>query len=178
MPTPLELVKAFHVSKMNHYFDGDPQPYIMDSKVPPISSPVETFDSSSTGGPMDIADGYRKYVNGDGEIKFEQVSSGLLIKLYDSTKVQNVKIAMAVNSLNPQLGVFLPLPMEYTLGAHFYEVDEGNLKQGGKREGTAKFKLYTYKVSINLIPVIDFDFLNSKFVTGPADLLAAVQAII
>jgi phage tail tube protein FII len=178
MTTPLELTKAFHVSKMNHYFDGDPQPYIMDSKIPPISSPVETFDSSSTGGPIDVADGYRKYVNGDGEIKFEQVSAGLLIKLYDSTKVQSIKIAMAVNSLNPQLGVFLPLPMEYTLGAHFYEVDEGNLKQGGKREGTAKFKLYTYKVTINLIPVIDFDFLNSSFITGPADLLAAVQAII
>lgn len=178
MPTPLDLVKAFHVSKMNHYFDGDPQPYMMDTKIPPISSPVETFDSSSTGGPIDIADGYRRYVNGDGEIKFEQVSAGLLGKIYDATKVQNVKIPMAINALNPQLGVFLPLPMEYTMGCQFYEVDEGNIKQGGKREGTAKFKMYTYKVSVNLITVIDFDFINSSFVIESTDLLAALQAVI
>lgn len=178
MTTPLDLVKAFQVSKMNHYFDGDPQPYIMDTKIPSIASPVETFDSSSTGGPIDIADPYNRYVNGDGEIKFQQVSSGLLIKLYDTTKVQSVKLAMAVSALNPQLGVFLPLPMEYTMGAQFYDVDEGNIKQGGKREGTVKFKMFTYKVTINLIPVIDFDFLSGSFKTGPADLLAAVQSVI
>lgn len=178
MPTPLDLVKSFQVSKQNVYFDGDTQPYIMDVKIPPISSPVDTFDSSSTGGPTDIADGHRKYVNGDVEVKFEQVSSGLLIKLYNSTIVQNVKLALAVNSLNPQLGVFLPLPMEYSMGLHFYEIDEGTIKQGAKREGTAKAKMYTYKVDINLVPVIDFDFLSSSFVTGPEDLLAAVLAVV
>lgn len=178
MPTPLDLVKAFQVSKMNHYFDGDPQSYVMETKIPSIASPVETFDSSSTGGAIDIADPNNKYVNGDGEVKFQQVNAALLTKIYDTTKVQNVKIAMAINALNPQLGQFLPLPMEYTLGAQFFDVDEGNLKQGGKREITAKYRLFTYKVSINLITVVDFDFLAGSFITGPADLLAAVQAVI
>lgn len=178
MPGPLDLIKAFHVSKKNVYFDGDPMPYIMSVKVPAVASPVETFDNTSTGGPTEVADPNRKYVNGDGEVKFEQENAGLLAKLYDSSKVQNLNIAMAVNALNPQLGQFLPLPAAYKIGAQFFDVDPGELKQGAKREGTAKYKMFSLKIDINLITVVDFDFINASFKLGPADLLALVQAII
>lgn len=178
MPGELDLIKAFHVSKCNVYFDGDPMPYVMNVKIPAVTSPVETFDNTSTGGPMEVADPYRKSVSGDGEVKFEQENASLVQKLMDSTKLQNMKIAMAVSALNPQLGRFLPLPASYTVGAQFYECDPGTIQAGKKREGTAKFKMFSLKIDINFITVIDYDFINASFVNGPADLLAAVQSII
>jgi len=178
MPSPLELIKAFHVSKKNVYFDGDPMPYIMSVKIPAVASPVETFDNTSTGGPIEVADPFRKYANGDGEVKYEQENAALVQKLMDSTKVQNMKVAMAVSALNPQLGQYLPLPATYAIGAQFFDVDPGNLQQGTKREGTAKFKMLSLKIDINLINVIDYDFVNASFINGPADLLALVAGII
>jgi phage tail tube protein FII len=178
MPNPLDLIKAFHVSKANCYFDGDPMPYIMSLKVPSVASPVESFDNTSTGGPIEVADPYRKYVNGDGEVKYEQENAALVQKLMDSSKLQQVKFAMAVSALNPQLGEFLPLPATYAIGAQFFDCDPGVLAQGKKREGTAKYKMMTLKIDINLITVINFDFVNASFEVGPADLLALVGAII
>jgi len=178
MPTPNELIKAFQVSKKRVYFDGDPMPYIVSVKVPSIVSPVETFDNTSTGGPFEVADPNRKMASGDGEVKYEQENSALLQKFLNFGIVTNMKIAMAVNSLNPQIGQYLPLPVQYTIGAQFFEVDPGVLQQGTKRDATAKFKMQTLKIDIDLIPVIDFDFLNSSFISGPADLLSLVNALI
>ena len=178
MPGELDLIKAFHISKKNVYFDGDPMPYVMSVKIPAISSPVETFDNTSTGGPLEVADPYRKFANGDGEVKHEQINASLAQKLSDSTKLQTMKIATAVSALNPQLGRYLPLPIAWTIAAQFYDWDPGTIQAGKKFEGTAKYKMMSIKIEINLVTVIDYDFVNASFINGPADLLAAVQSII
>ena len=182
MPGALDLVKAFQLSKMNVYLDGDPMPYIASVKIPPIICPVETFDNTSTGGPIDVADPNRRYADGDGEIKFEQENANLLAKIMDPSMLQSLRIPVAANALNPQLGIFMPLPMEYVITAQFFSVDLGMLQQGTKRDETTKFKMMGLKVKIasgsGYPTVIDFDFINSKFEVNDTDLLAAVTALI
>jgi P2 family phage contractile tail tube protein len=178
MATSLELTKGFQVAAMSIFFDGDPMPYIAEVKVPGVSSATETFDNTSTGGEIEVANPWRRQPDGDGEVKVESMDGRLLGKLMDATKLQSFKIAIAQNSLNPQLGQFLPMPVTYTIGAQFYAVDDGTIKQGAKRELTAKFKMLSYKVDVNFLNVIDFDFVNSKFKIDSVDLLSAVQNIL
>lgn len=178
MATPLELAKMFGVSKKNIYFDGDPLPYVGSIKIPAISSPVETFDNTSTGGPIEIADAFRRMAEGDGEVKFQNETAQIAGKLYDSSKVQIMKTAIAVNALNPQSGRFLPYPVTYTTAAQFFNVDPGEIKQGTVREITAKFKMFSYKIELAAVPVLDFDFVAGSFNIEATDLLSAVQAII
>lgn len=178
MPGAIELTKFFSVSKKVVYFDGDPMPYVMSVKVPAVTCPVETYNSTSTGGEVEVADPNRRGPTGDGEVKIEAVSAQLEAKVMNASLIQNMKISMAVNALNPQLGKMLPLPVQYTIGAQFFEYDPGNIQQGTKREITAKFKMMSYKIEQNFKEIVNFDFLSGEFSVGGADLLTAVQAIL
>jgi len=173
-----KLLKSFGVSKMKVYFDGDPQEYIATVTFPNIVSPVETYDNTSTGGEVDLADPFRKKADGDGEIKIEATTQALMNKINDSSKVVNINLAMAVNNYNPQLGIFLPLPINYKAGVQFFDVDMGEIKQGQKIDITAKFKMFTWKVDVNLLNVVNYDFIAGSFVVDNADILTAVTGII
>ena len=178
MPGPLDLIKAFQTSKFALYFDGDPQEYAAEVTVPKMSHPSEAFNNTSTGGEVEVADPFRCAPDGPGSIKFDSESAGILGKVMDSTKVTAMTLAMAQNALNPQLGQFLPLPVSYKIGAQFRDFDPGTIIAGTKRELTAEFNMFSYKVEINLITVIDFDFINATFKIGATDLLSAVQGIL
>jgi len=178
MPGPLDLIKSFTVSKQVVYIGGDPMPYVAEVTIPGITAPTETFNNTSTGGELEVADPWRKMPDGDGEIKIEAEDKALAAKIYDSTKIQSLKLSCAVNALNPQLGQFLPLPIVYTIGAQFFGVDPGAIAQGKKRDITAKFKMFNYKMSQNFIDVVDFDFANGVYLVNGADLLALVGAIL
>jgi phage tail tube protein FII len=178
VPTELELTKAFQVSKMAIYIAGDRTQYVASVKIPRIVSPTETFNNTSTGGEVEVADSGRRMASGDGEIKFEAVEAGLYRKVFDAKQVYLMQIPMAVNSLNPQLGRMLAMPMKYTIGAQFHDVDDGEISQGVKREITAKFKMFSYKLEINLIEEINFDFVSGVFKIGGEDILGAINLLL
>ena len=174
----LDLFKAFTVSKIKVYFDGDPQPYLANITMPSITSPVDTFNNTSTGGEIEVADPYRRMPSGDVEFVFEADSSGINEAIYNATKITSVNVAMAQSNMQPQLGQFVPLPVNYKMGLQFFEVDAGEIAMGTKREITARAKLFSLKIEYNLITVVDFDFVNGDFIAGTTDLLADVSNLI
>ena len=178
MPTQLELTKLFQVSKLNAYFDGDPMPYMVSVKIPVLMSPTEDFDNTSTGGKVTIADGARKESGGPGEMKLENLTAASYVKLLDATRVVSLKIPTSINALNPQNNRFMPYPMKYSIAAQFFDLDEGELKNGGKRDITAKFNMFSYKVEINNVLVVDFDMLSSEYILKGADILSSIKEII
>ena len=174
----IDLFKAFTVSKIKVYFDGDPQPYLASVTVPAITSPVETFNNTSTGGEIEVADPFRRQPGGDVEFSFEADSSGVLEVISDASKIVSVNVAMAQSNMQPQLGQFVPLPVNYKMGLQFFEFDPGEIAMGTKREITARAKLFSLKIQYNLITVVDYDFINGSFVVGSSDLLATVTNLI
>lgn len=178
MPTTFDLTKSFQVSKMNVYVGGSPLPYVASVKIPPITSPTETFNNTSTGGEIKVANPHRRNSSGDGEVKFENADLQLESKIMDVGQLYSMQLALAVNALNPQLGQFLALPMKYTIGAQFFEVDPGEIANSGKREITAKFNMLSYKVDINGVTVVDFNFVSGTYITNQADLVALATLVI
>ena len=178
MTTPLELTKAFHTSKMQVYMGDSRVPYVGEVMVPEIVHPTDEFDNTSTGGPLELADPFRMSPDGDGEVKFEGFDAVSVKKMLDASSLHSMKIPMAVNSLNPQLGKFLAMPMVYTIGAQFHGVNFGTLKAGTKREITAKYKMTTLKIEQNFIPILELDFVNAVYKLDGEDILGAVAAIL
>jgi len=177
MPVADQLIKAFQVSKFQCYFDGDPQPYVAQVTLPAINNAIETFNNTSTGGPVEVADPWRAAPDGDGEITFEADSATILPKIMDASKIVQLNLAMAQNNLNPQLGQFLPIPINYKIGAQFWGPGLGTIGLSVKREITAKFKLFTLVMEVNLVKVINYDFVNGQYETDAASLTAALTNI-
>ena len=176
--TNFALTKSFSTSKMMCYFDGDPMQYIASIKFPPIASPNEEYDNTSMSGPIKVADAFRRGTTGDGELKAEATSAGMLAKVLDPTLVQTMKLSTIVNTLQPQMGRFLPMPVLFSVACQFFEYDPGSIKAGDKRDLTAKFNMFSWKIDIAGITVIDFDFVNSSFEINDVDLLTAVMAVL
>ena len=174
----LDLFKAFTVSKIKVYFDGDSQPYLASVTMPSITSSVDSFNNTSLGGEIEIADPFRRMPSGDVEFVFEADSSGVNQSIYSASKIVSVNIAMAQANMQPQLGQFVPIPVNYKLGLQFFEVDPGEIAMGAKREITARAKMFSLKIVHNLITVVDFDFVNDTFFINSEDQLAAVSNII
>jgi len=178
MATALELSKGFQVAAMSVFFDGDPMPVIADVSVPGVSTAVESFNNTSTGGEIEVANGFRRKPDGDGEINIESFDGRLYGKIMDANRIYSLKLAMAQNNLNPQLGKMLPLPVTYTIGAQFYDVNDGKIAVDKKREIKAKYKMLSLKVEENFQEVIFFDFSSAVFRIDGVDLLSTVQNIL
>jgi len=172
------LVKAFGVSKVKIFFDGDPMPYIGELTMPDISAEVIEFDNTSTGGKIEVGDPWRRFFDGDGEIMIEADSSFLASKIFDATSIPTVRASMIVNNMSQQLGTFVPQVVDWVFQCQFYSVSPGTIKQGTKREITAKFKAFTAKLDINGVNIFDYDIPNGKFLQNGVDLLTDITNLI
>lgn len=173
-----DLVKAFQVSKYQLYLDGDPQPYVAEVTFPELVAATEEFNNTSTGGLITISDPFRYMADGQGEVKFEADSAGALAKIANASSVVNMNMAMIQNTLQPQLGQFLPNAVNYKVQAQFGGVDFGAITPGAKREISAKFNMFALKITVTGITVIDYDFVNGQFSIKNTDLLSAVTNIL
>lgn len=173
-----QLIKAFQVSKFQVYFEGDPQPYAAEVKLPGIKNAVEKFNNTSTGGEIEVADPWRISPDGDGEITFEADSASVAKHILDASKIVQVNLAMAQNNLNPQLGQMLPVPINYKMASQFWGPDLGTIAHGTKRDIVAKFKLFTWVMQVGGVTVADYDFVNGEYSLDAASLTSALASVI
>lgn len=173
----IQVLKAFQVAKMKTFIDGEPLSYQMDIKLPGLVCPTETFNNTSTGGEIEIANGFRWNPDGDGEIKFETDHGSFMSKVMNPTNFVQLNVAIAQNTLQPQIG-FVPMPVNYRIGCQFFGVDFGTVTQDKKREITAKFKMLTLKFEYANQTILDFDSVNGMFEVNGADLVTAVTSLL
>lgn len=174
----LDLVKAFQLSKQKLYLDGNPMPYVAEVKPPACKNDTETFDNTSTGGSIDIADPFRYSPDGDGEIKFEAIDGFALAAVSNASKLVSVNAALIQNTLQPQAGLFLPRPINCRMGVQFHSVDYGTFVAGKKQEVVAKFKMFSMNWEIDTVEVISYDFLAGEFNINAEDLLLKLTSIL
>jgi len=173
-----KVLKMFQTSSFIAFLEGNPTPYVASVTLPNIMSEVVEFNNTSTGGKVEFADGFRKAVDGDGEIKFEQDSSDIVSAVTDSSRIQTLILSTAINAYNPQSGVIAPLPQKYTMSVQFSGWNPGEIAIGAKRDVTATFKIFKLKYEIGITEVIDYDFISGKFVNGGVDALTAINALL
>lgn len=173
-----KVLKSLHVGKCKLYLDGDPTPYVASITIPEISHMQETFDNSSTGGSITAACPERFEVTGSGEVIIEGMGQDVITKIHNANKIYNMNIAYAENNYNPQLAQMAPVMVNMRVGAQFYAVDHGLIKQGGKREISAKFNMFSLRIDISGVTICDLDFISGTFEIDGVDLLAAVTALI
>ena len=178
MTTALELLNGFHLSHQKVYMDGDPMPYVGDVTIPGIVHPTETFDNSSTSGPMDLADPFRYGPSGDGEVKFEGFNATVMKKVLDASLLQDFIVSQAITALDPTASMMLPIPVKHTIGAQFFDVNFGTQRAGTKRELTAKYKMTSYKYTEATVDVIEMDFVAGVMMIDGVDLMVAVNTVL
>jgi P2 family phage contractile tail tube protein len=173
------LFKSLNISKFKVYLDGDPVQYAAEITLPEIKYKTISLDNSSMGGNLEVYDGYRCEVTGEGELSIEGTTTDDYAKFFNATKIYNMNISMAESNLNPQLGAVVPIPINYICQVQFGGNDLGSIISGEKKDHKVKFKLLSFKMKVNLISTpVDLDFVNGQYTIDGVDLMAAVTSVI
>ena len=178
MTTLADLTKGFHLSHQKVYMASDPMPYVGDVTIPSIVHPVETFDNTSTSGPIELADPFRFGPSGDGEIKFEGWSSFVLKNILSANKLNILSLSQSVAALGPTMDELVPLSRKISIGAQFFDVNFGTQRGGTKPELTAKYKMTLFKIKEAGQDIIDFDFIHGVMKIDGKDIMVPVNALL
>ena len=165
-------------SRMKLSIDGNEIENMRDINFPDIMFKTIEVDNTSTGGKVEIFDPASVDISGEGEVMVEGYSFLAEQLMSDPTVIRNLVVSTTVNFHTPLLNKIIPAAVTFSCQAQFGNFNPGAMVQASKIENAKRFKMLSFNMKVNQIPVINFDFLKGVFELTSTDLLLGIQQIL